>query len=107
MGLTESQVKAQGIEYKVGKFPLAANGKALALDEYEGLAKLIIQAETGEILGGHLIGSEVTEMLGTLSLARMLEGTNIEIGAIVSAHPTISEIIKEAALAADDKAIHI
>lgn len=106
-GLTESQVKDQGIKYKVGKFPLAANGKALALDEYEGLAKLIIQAETGEILGGHLIGSEVTEMLGTLSLARMLEGTNVEIGAMVSAHPTISEIIKEAALAADNKAIHI
>ena len=107
LGLTEQQAKAQGLNYKVGKFPLIANGKALALDEYEGMAKLIIDAGTGEILGGHLLGPEVTEMLGELSLARVLEGTNLEVGAVVNAHPTVSEVIKEAALAADGKAIHI
>jgi dihydrolipoamide dehydrogenase len=107
IGLTEQQAKEQGLNYKVGKFPLIANGKALALNEYEGMAKLVIDAGTGEILGGHLVGPEVTEMLGELSLARVLEGTNLEIGAMVNAHPTVSEIIKEAALAADGKAIHI
>ena len=107
LGLTEQQAKAQGLNYKVGKFPLIANGKALALDEYEGMAKLVIDAGTGEILGGHLLGPEVTEMLGELSLALVLEGTNLEVGAVVNAHPTVSEVIKEAALAADGKAIHI
>jgi dihydrolipoamide dehydrogenase len=107
VGLTEQQAKAQGLNYKVGKFPLIANGKALALDEYEGMAKLVIDEGTGEILGGHLVGPEVTEMLGELSLARVLEGTNLEVGSVVNAHPTVSEVIKEAALAADGKAIHI
>ena len=107
VGLTEQQAKAQGLNYKVGKFPLIANGKALALDEYEGMAKLVIDAGTGEILGGHMVGPEVTEMLGELSLARVLEGTNLEVGSVVNAHPTVSEVIKEAALAADGKAIHI
>jgi dihydrolipoamide dehydrogenase len=106
-GITEQEAKAQGIPHKIGRFPMSANGKALALDETEGMAKVVVAADTGEILGAHLIGQEVTEMLGELSLARIMEGTNLEVGAVVNAHPTISEIVKEAALAADGRAIHI
>ena len=106
-GLTEQEAKAQGLEYKVGRYPFTANAKALALGETEGMAKVIVEAHTGELLGGHLIGHEVTEMLGELSLARVMEGTNLEVGAVVNAHPTISETIKEAALAADGRAIHL
>jgi dihydrolipoamide dehydrogenase len=107
MGLSEEEARDQGYEVKVGKFPFIANGKALAVDDYSGFAKVIIEANTGELLGAHLIGHEVTETLGELSLTRLLEGTNIEIGAVVNAHPTISEAIKEAALAAEGRAIHI
>jgi len=107
LGITEQEARAQGISYKVGRFPLSASGKALALDEAEGLAKVIVATDSGELLGGHLIGHEVTEMLGELSLARLLEGTYLEVGAVVNAHPTISEAIKEAALASDGRAIHI
>ncbi len=106
IGLTEQEAKAQGLEFKVGRFPFTANGKAQALGETEGMAKVIVDAGSGELLGGHLIGHEVTELLGELSLARIMEGTNLEVGAVVNAHPTISETIKEAALAAEGRAIH-
>jgi len=66
-----------------------------------------VDADTGEIVGAHLLGKDVTELLGELSLARMMEGTNLVVGAVVNAHPTLSEIVKEAALAADERAIHI
>ena len=106
-GLTEAQATAQGIAVKVGKFPLAASGKALALAETDGMVKLVIDAEIGEVLGGHMIGTDVTELLGELSMTRLLEGTTTEIGWLVHPHPTISETIKEAALAAEGAAIHI
>ncbi len=106
IGLTEQEAKAQGLEFKVGRFPFTANGKAQALGETEGMVKIIVDAGSGELLGGHLIGHEVTELLGELSLARIMEGTNLEVGAVVNAHPTISETIKEAALAAEGRAIH-
>ena len=106
-GLTEQEAQAQGLDYKVGRFPLSANGKALALNESEGLAKVVVDAASGELLGGHLIGHEVTEMLGELSLARVMEGTHVEVGAVVNAHPTISEVVKEAALGVEGRAIHI
>jgi dihydrolipoamide dehydrogenase len=106
-GLTEAQATAQGRTVKVGKFPLAASGKALALAESEGLVKLVIDAEIGEVLGGHMIGADVTELLGELSMTRLLEGTTTELGWLVHPHPTISETIKEAALAAEGAAIHI
>ena len=106
-GLTEQAAEEQGLDYKVGRFPLSANGKALALNEGDGFAKVIVDSSTGELLGAHLLGHEVTELLGELSLAHVLEGANIEVGAVVNAHPTVSEIIKEAALAADGQAIHI
>ena len=107
MGLTEAEAVEQGYEVKVGKFPFLANGKALSLDDYEGFAKVVVDESTGEVLGAHLVGHDVTELLGELSLARLLEGTNVEVGAVINAHPTLSEAIKEAALAADGRAVHI
>lgn len=106
-GLTEEQAKEQGYSVKVGKFPLTASGKALALAESEGMVKLVVDAEIGEVLGGHMIGAEVTELLGELSMTRLLEGTTTELGWLVHPHPSISETIKEAALAAEGEAIHI
>ena len=106
-GITEAQARERGHAVKVGKFPLVASGKALALGESEGMVKLVVDAEIGEVLGAHMIGAEVTELLGELSLARLLEGTTTELGWLVHPHPTISETLKEAALAADGQAIHI
>lgn len=106
-GLTESQAIEQGKTIKVGKFPFVASGKALAMAETEGLVKLVIDAEIGDVLGGHMIGTDVTEILGELSIAKLLEGTTTELGWLVHPHPTISETIKEAALAAEGSAIHI
>ena len=99
--------KAEIPVIKVGKFPLLASGKALALGETDGLVKLVTEAEVGEILGAHMIGAEVTELLGELGMSRLLEGTTAELGWLVHPHPSISETIKEAALAAEDRAIHI
>lgn len=106
-GLTEAQAREQGYSIKVGKFPFTASGKALALAETEGLIKLVVDSEVGEVLGAHMIGAEVTELLGEVSLARLLEGTTTELGWLVHPHPTISEMVKEAALAAEGQAIHI
>lgn len=106
-GITEKQAMELGRGIKVGKFPFAASGKALAIAEDEGLTKIIVDEESGEILGAHLIGAEVTEMLGELSLAQSMEITSWEIGQLVHSHPTLSETLKEAALAVDGQAIHI
>ncbi len=106
-GLTEAQAKEQGHTVKIGKFPLMASGKALALGDTDGMIKLVIDEEVGEVIGAHMIGTEVTELLGEVSLSRLLEGTTTELGWLVHPHPSISEAIKEAALAADDKAIHV
>lgn len=106
-GLTEAQATERGYSVKSGKFPLMASGKALALDETEGMIKLVVDTEIGDVLGAHMIGTEVTELLGEVSLARMLESTTKELGWLVHPHPTISETLKEAALAADGEAIHI
>ena len=100
IGLTESQAREQGYAVKVGKFPFLANGKALAVGHREGFAKIVADSSTGELLGAHLIGHEVTELLGELSMARLLDGTDIEIGRLVNVHPSMSEAVKEAALAA-------
>lgn len=105
-GLTEAQAKAQGYSVKTGKFPMIASGKALALGETEGMVKVVVDAEIGAILGAHMIGAEVTELLGELGLANLLESTTKELGWLVHPHPTISEVLKEAALAADGEAIH-
>lgn len=106
-GLTESQARDQGYSVKTGKFPFQANGKALALGEPEGMVKLVVDAEFGEILGAHMIGSDVTELLAELSMTKMLEGTTSELGSLTYAHPTMSEALKEAALVTQGKGIHI
>ena len=106
-GLTEAQAMEAGHDVKVGKFNVQANGKALGMGETDGMIKLVVDSRFGEILGAHLVGPEVTELLGELSLTRLLEGTTLELGWLVHAHPTISEIIKEAALAAEGRAVHM
>ena len=105
-GLTERQAIDAGYSVNVGKFPLTASGKALAMGEAQGLVKLVADAEVGELLGAHMIGAEATELLGEVGLSRLLEGTTTELGWLVHPHPTISEAIKEAALAAEGQAIH-
>ncbi len=106
-GLTEQQAKEKGYDVKVGKFPFQASGKALAIGDAEGMTKVVADKQYGEILGAHMIGPDVTEMLAEWSLGHHLEGTTREIGWVVHSHPTISETLKEAALAADGEAIHI
>ena len=106
-GYTEAQAKENGYEVKVGRFPFQANGKALGLGECAGWVKIITDAKYGEILGAHMIGPEVTELLPELTLAQMMELTPAEIARNVHAHPTLSEVLMEAAHAAEGQAIHI
>jgi dihydrolipoyl dehydrogenase len=106
-GMSESQAKERGLDIKVGKFPFQANGKALGLGDYSGWVKIIIDAKYGEILGAHMIGPEVTELLPELTIAQMMELTTAEIARNVHAHPTLSEALMEAAHAAEGHSIHI
>ena len=106
-GLTETQAREQGKDINIGTFNVQANGKAAALGENSGLVKLVVDAKYGEILGGHMIGPEVTELLGELSMTRILEGTVLELGWAVHSHPSLSEMLKEAALGAQGRTIHM
>ena len=106
-GLTEAQAKERGHELKIGRFPYQANGKALGLGESTGWIKIISDAKYGEILGGHIIGSEATELIAEVALARSLEATGHSIIKTIHAHPTLSESIMEAAANAYGEAIHI
>jgi len=106
LGLTEAQARARGIDVKIGTFPYRGNGKAIALGRTEGLVKLVTDAATREIVGYHMIGHDATELLAEASLGSVLEATPRELGWAVHAHPTLSEIVKEAALAVDGEAIH-
>ncbi|MCH8282346.1 MAG: dihydrolipoyl dehydrogenase [Chloroflexi bacterium] len=106
-GLTESQARDQGYEVQVGTFNVQASGKALAMGESEGMVKLVVDSRYGELLGGHMIGPEVTELLGELAMTKMLEGTTLELGWAVHPHPSMSEMLKEAALSAQGRAIHM
>ncbi|MCH8226434.1 MAG: dihydrolipoyl dehydrogenase [Chloroflexi bacterium] len=106
-GLTEAQARELGHEVKIGTFNVQANGKALAMGESEGMVKLVVDARYGELLGGHMIGPEVTELLGELSMTRLLEGTTLELGWAVHTHPSLSEMLKEAALSAQGRSIHM
>jgi dihydrolipoamide dehydrogenase len=106
-GLTEAQAKARGYAVKIGRFPFQANGKALGLGEAVGWIKLVVDEKFGEILGAHLIGPEVTELLPELTLARMMELTPREIARNVHAHPTLSEALMEAAEGAEGSPINI
>ena len=107
LGLTEKQARAKGLEIKVGKFPFIANGKALGLGEREGFVKIIADARYGEIIGAHLVGPEVTELLPELVLAKTWELTPEEIARSVHAHPTLSEVIMEASHGVFGAAIHM
>ncbi|MBM3582963.1 MAG: dihydrolipoyl dehydrogenase [Alphaproteobacteria bacterium] len=107
VGLTEQAAKEQGRKVRIGRFPFIGNGKALALGESEGLVKTIFDAETGELLGAHMIGAEVTEMIQGYTVARTLETTEAELMHTVFPHPTLSEMMHEAVLAAYGRAIHI
>lgn len=106
-GLTEQKAKERGYEVKIGRFPFQANGKSLGLGESSGWVKIITEAKYGEILGAHMIGPEVTELLPELTLAQMMEITPAEIARNVHAHPTLSEVLMEAAHSAEGHAIHI
>jgi dihydrolipoamide dehydrogenase len=106
-GLSETQAKERGYGVKVGRFPFQANGKALGLGDAVGWVKLVVDEKYGEILGAHMIGPEVTELLPELTLARMLELTPYEIARNVHAHPTLSEVLMEAAHGAEGIPINI
>ncbi len=107
LGYTEAQAREKGYEIKIGKFPFIANGKALGLNEKDGFIKIIADAKYGEILGAHLVGPEVTELLPELALAHTWELTTEEIAHTVHAHPTLSEALMEAAHAVMGQAIHV
>jgi len=106
VGLTEAQAKARGIAYKVGKFPLMANGKSMILNGGEGLVKVIAGKALGEILGVHIIGPRATDLIQEAALAIRLEATVDELIDTIHGHPTVSEAIREAALAVEKRAIH-
>ena len=107
IGLTEAQAVAAGHEVKVGRFPFLGNGKAIALGEPEGLVKTVFDAGTGELLGAHMIGAEVTELIQGFSIARTMEATEIDLMHTVFPHPTLSEMMHESTLQAFSRAIHI
>ena len=107
VGMTEAVAKASGREVKVGKFPFMANGKAIALGDTDGLIKTIFDAKTGELLGAHMIGAEVTEMIQGFVIAKNLETTEEDLMHTIFAHPTLSEMMHESVLSAYGKAVHI
>ena len=107
VGLTEAKAKEAGYEIKVGKFPYSASGKASAAGQKDGFVKLIFDAKYGELLGAHMIGGNVTEMIAELVVARKLEITGHELMKTIHPHPTMSEAVMEAAAAAYDEVIHI
>lgn len=107
LGRTEEKALADGYQIKVGRFPFSASGKARAIGETEGLVKLIFDAKYGELLGAHILGSEATEMIAELGVAKTLESTVSGIAGTIHAHPTLSEAIMEAAENAYGHAIHI
>ena len=107
VGLTEEQCKAQGIDYVVGRFPMRANGKALVLNGGEGLVKIIAGRRYGDILGMHIIGPRASDLIAEGALAIGSELTLDEVIATIHSHPTVSEALREAALHAKKRAIHI
>ena len=106
VGLTEAKAKAAGHKIRVGRFPFIGNGKAIAMGEPEGLVKTIFDEATGELLGAHMIGAEVTEMIQGYTIARTLETTETDLMHTVFPHPTVSETMHEAVLSAYGRAIH-
>jgi dihydrolipoamide dehydrogenase len=107
VGLTEAQAREKGLEIKVGKFPLVANGRAIIHGETQGFFKFVAEAGTGQLLGAHLVGVQATELIGEPALARLFEGDAWEIGRNIHPHPTLSEALGEAAMAVEGSAINI
>tara|TARA_R110002050_G_scaffold118195_4_gene235518 strand:+ start:45081 stop:46463 length:1383 start_codon:yes stop_codon:yes gene_type:complete len=106
IGLTEAAAKEQGFDIKVGRFPFQGNGKAIALGEPEGIVKTIFDNKTGELLGAHMIGAEVTEMIQGFGIAKTLETTEVELMQTIFPHPTLSEMMHESVLDAFNRVIH-
>ncbi|MCY8523313.1 dihydrolipoyl dehydrogenase, partial [Bacillus atrophaeus] len=106
VGLTEEEAKQNGYQTKIGKFPFMAIGKALVHGDTDGFVKIVADADTDDILGVHMIGPHVTDMISEAGLAKVLDASPWEIGHTIHPHPSLSEAIGEAALAADGKAIH-
>jgi dihydrolipoamide dehydrogenase len=106
VGLTEAAAKEKGLKVKTGKFPFIGNGKAIALGEPEGMVKTVFDAESGELLGAHMIGAEVTELIQGYVIARQVEATELDLMHTVFPHPTLSEMMHEAVLDAYGRAIH-
>lgn len=106
IGITEDKAKEQKLNYKVGRFPFAANGKAIAMGEEQGLVKVIFDKATGELLGAHMIGAEVTEMIQGFAITKTVEATDVDLKHTIFPHPTLSEMMHEASLDSDDAAIH-
>jgi dihydrolipoamide dehydrogenase len=107
IGVTEKAAKEKGLKFKVGKFPYKASGKAVAAGDSEGFVKLILGEPHGEILGAHIIGADATELIAELGLAITMEATTDELISMIHAHPTLAEMVHEAALAGEGKPIHI
>ncbi|MDX2221434.1 MAG: dihydrolipoyl dehydrogenase, partial [Rhodospirillaceae bacterium] len=107
VGLTEAAAKAKGHQVKVGKFPFIGNGKAIALGDPNGLVKTVFDAKTGELLGAHMVGPEVTELIQGYTIAKTLETTEAELMHTVFPHPTLSEMMHEAVLDAYGRVMHI
>jgi dihydrolipoamide dehydrogenase len=107
VGLTEAKAKEAGKKIKVGRFPFVGNGKAIALGEDQGLIKTIFDADTGELLGAHMVGAEVTELIQGYVVGKTLETTEAELMHTVFPHPTLSEMMHESVLDAYDRVIHI
>ncbi|MEA2682824.1 MAG: dihydrolipoamide dehydrogenase [Chloroflexota bacterium] len=107
VGLTEEQAREAGVEVKTGKFPFSALGRAMIMGDTDGFVKVVTDAGTGEVVGAHMVGHNVTDLIAEPALGQLLEGTAWEIGLSVHAHPTLSEAVGEAALAAEGRAIHI
>jgi dihydrolipoamide dehydrogenase len=107
VGLTEEKAKAAGYEVKTGSFPLIANGKAIALGDPDGFVKTVFDAKSGDLLGAHMVGAEVTEMIQGFAVALQTGATFDDLARVVFPHPTISESMHESVLAAHGRAIHI
>jgi len=107
VGLTEAKAKAEGRQVKVGHFPFIGNGKAIALGEPEGMVKTVFDAKTGELLGAHMVGAEVTELIQGYAIAKTMEGTEQELMSTIFPHPTLSEMMHESVLDAYGRALHI
>jgi dihydrolipoamide dehydrogenase len=107
IGYTEQGAKDAGFKVKTGRFPLTALGKSVAVGHTEGFVKVVADEPTGQVLGIHMVGYDINDLLGEATMIALLEATTIEVGFAVHTHPTLAEAIKEAALAVDGEAIHI